>query len=109
MGCYIPREKAKEDDEDDLEDDERGDVDGHPPGVPRLQHLTHLAQPHIDPFFGSSGGGLTPRLMRSLVQRAPQVSAYWSVPAIPLFGFRVPTGFPKILFSVASMGKSSYG
>ena len=45
MGCYIPREKAKEDDEDDLEDDERRDVDGHPPGVPRLQHLTHLAQP----------------------------------------------------------------
>ena len=27
---------------------------------------------------------LTPGLMRSLVQRAPQVTAYWSVPAIPL-------------------------
>ena len=52
MGRYIPREKAKEDDEDDLEDDERRDVDGHPPGVSRLQHLPHLAQPHIDPFLG---------------------------------------------------------
>ena len=81
MGRYIPGEKAKEDDEDDLEDDERGDVDGHPPGVSRLQHLPHLAQPHIDPFFGC----FDPRLlMRSLVQRAWQVTAYWSVPAIPL-------------------------
>ena len=53
MGCYIPREKAKKDDEDNLEEDECGDVDGHAPGVPRLQHLTHLAQTHIDPFLGA--------------------------------------------------------
>ena len=100
MGCYIPREKAKEDDEDDLEDDERRDVDGHPPGVPRLQHLTHLAQtlaqPHFDPFFGL--GGLTPGLMRSLVQRAQQVSAYWSVPAIPLLSLSRSYWFPKKYF-----------
>ena len=53
MGCYIPREKAEEDDEDNLKEDERRDVDGHSPWVPRLQHLTHLAQTHIDPFLGA--------------------------------------------------------
>ena len=88
MGCYIPREKAEEDDEDNLEEDEGGDVDGHAPGVPRLQHLTHLAQTstqtHIDPFWELWWFDLTPGLMRSLVQRARQVTAYWSVPAIPL-------------------------
>ena len=62
MGCYIPREKAEEDDEDNLKEDERRDVDGHSPWVPRLQHLTHLAQTHIDPFLGALVVLLDPRL-----------------------------------------------
>ena len=47
----LPREKAEKDDEDDLQEDQCWDVNGHAPRVPRLQHLSHLSQPHPGALF----------------------------------------------------------
>ena len=60
----LPREKAEKDDEDDLQEDQCWDVNGHAPRVPRLQHLSHLSQPHPGALFLGffpAGGFLTPR------------------------------------------------
>ena len=97
----LPREKAEKDDEDDLQEDQCWDVNGHAPRVPRLQHLSHLSQPHPGALFFRILPGRwifdpSIRLMRSLLQRAQQVTAYWRSLQYHFFDFQDPVSIPKI-------------